>query len=75
LLYELDAYLANDPHSPETRLLKDKIQGAMRQADQMERPPMAKPAPPMKLSPLRWLVGLVALGIIIYALLHFLGLL
>jgi putative tryptophan/tyrosine transport system substrate-binding protein len=34
----------------------------------------AKPAPPMKLSPLRWLIGLVALGIV-YFLLRFFGLL
>jgi hypothetical protein len=77
LLYELDAYLANDPHSPEARLLKDKMQGAIRQAEQMER---RVPASPRKLpkTPIwlvGWLIGLVALGSIVYALLRFLGLL
>ena len=76
LLYELEAYLAKYPHIPEARLLKDKMQDAMRHAEHMERPlPMEKAPAPMKLSPLRWLFGLVALGIIVYVLLRFLGVL
>ena len=75
VLYELDAYLAKHPNSPEARLLKDKMQGAMRQAEQMECQDTAKAAPSMKLSPLRWSIALVAVGLIVYVLLRFLGLL
>jgi TIR domain len=35
-LYELEEYLAKYPHSPNARLLKDRIQVAMRRAEAME---------------------------------------
>jgi serine/threonine protein kinase len=69
LLYEVEAYLAKYPHSPEARLLKDHMQAAMRHAEDMENLPKT----PRKLSLLRWLFGLVTLGIIVYALLRFFG--
>jgi hypothetical protein len=73
-LYELEAHMATYPHSPEARLLKDKMQAAMRRAEEMERP-QASPPPAMRApSLLRWLVVPGALGAI-YALLRILGVL
>jgi len=72
LLYELDAYLANDPHSPEARLLKDKMQGAMRHAEDMEYP-RSKAPPRVILSRFSLLFLLVILGIIVFLLSRFFG--
>ena len=78
MLYELEAYLANNPHSAEGRLLKDKMQDAMRHVEQMERPAAREGARPaarsMRSSLIPWLIGVGALGIIVYALLLVLGL-
>ena len=38
ILYEVEAYLARHPHSVEGRMLKDRIELAVRRADAMERP-------------------------------------
>jgi hypothetical protein len=73
-LYELEAYLANNPHSAEGRLLKDKMQDAMRRAEQMEQPAALEGARSMRPSLVPWLIALAALGIIAYALLLVLGL-
>jgi TIR domain len=74
LLYELEAYLANYPHSPEARLLKDKMQAAMRREEAMESPRASVPAERAPaLSPLRWLIVLAALAVILYAILVILG--
>ena len=60
-LYQLEAYLANNPHSPEARLLKDNIQAAMRRAEAMEGPP-AKAA--MRARPqLTWLIVLALIAL------------
>jgi cell division protein FtsN len=60
-LYQLEAYLANNPHSPEARLLKDNIQAAMRRAEAMEGPP-AKAA--MRARPqLTWLIALALIAL------------
>lgn len=83
-LYELEAYLAKYPHSPEARVLKDNMQAAMRRAREMERPKASSPIErsrleyPQKMggpSPLLWLIVLATLGGIIYALLRILGVL
>ena len=42
-LYEIEAYLANDPHSPDARLLRDTILGAIRSAE--PGAPRMEPAP------------------------------
>src|SRR5262245_50671331 len=57
LLYELEAYLAKQPHSPEARLLKDQMQVAMRRSEDMEHPSSAT-MEYKRTSPFVWLVGL-----------------
>lgn len=84
-LYELDAYLANYPHVPEARLLKEKMHTALQCAEKLERPrPKAAADAAYKVYSLHSMVTsilirllglLVALGIIAYALLRFLGVL
>jgi hypothetical protein len=73
LLYELEAYLAKHPHSPEARLLKEQMQAAMRHAEDMEHP-KAKSAPQAR-SSMRLgrslLFLLVILGIIVFLLSRF----
>jgi hypothetical protein len=71
--YELDAYLAKFPHSTEGRLLKDKMQPAIRHAEETEHPKAMRPPPaaPMKLSRFPLLFLLVILGIIVFLLSRF----
>jgi hypothetical protein len=73
--YKLEAHMATYPHSPEARLLKDKMQAAMRRAEETERPTMSAPQAMRAPSLLRWLVVLGTLGAMIYALLRILGVL
>jgi hypothetical protein len=81
-LYELEAYLAKHPHSPEARLLKDRMQYAIRTAEMRERPmasaersaPTAGP-PALRRFPVRWIILVPALGGLIYVVLRVLGLL
>src|SRR5262245_33503265 len=79
LLYELDDYLGKFPLSPEARLLKDKMQAAMRHAEQMEGWSILFSARKSQKT-LLWsltllLILLVVLGYIVYGLLLFLGVL
>jgi hypothetical protein len=73
--YELEAYLAKYPHSPQARMLKNTMHAALLRAEAMERPVPRKRgtvegAPPALSTPLRilslaFLVGLVVLVLVI----------
>ncbi|MET0071641.1 MAG: toll/interleukin-1 receptor domain-containing protein [Candidatus Thiodiazotropha sp.] len=43
VLYELEQYMARYPHSPDARILKDRIVAGMQRAERMETPTAAAP--------------------------------
>jgi hypothetical protein len=66
--YELDAYLAKSPHSPEARLLKDTMQAATRRAERMDERLSLGQRQAYKKSTFGWVLvlALVILAIIVY---------
>jgi hypothetical protein len=78
-MYELESHLARYPHSVEGKQLKDQLQLALRRAEAYERPlgaSIPSPAPmehPRSPRPTWWLIPIAVAGAIIYAALHYFG--
>jgi TIR domain len=73
-LYELEARLANYPHSPEARLLKDDMQTAILHAERKIPPPQARRPKTLTLFLFLAVLGLLV-GLLVYTLLRILGVL
>src|SRR5262249_21663232 len=67
-LYELEEYLAKYPHSPDARLLKDRIQVAVKRTEAMEDSPPARNVPQTSYGPPIWpiIVGVAVIVFLIF---------
>jgi hypothetical protein len=77
-LYEMEAYLSLYPHSPEARLLKDRMEFALQVAEDRELPRASAPMEYRRLSamrPILWILILGSLAAVIYAVLRLIGIL